>query len=106
MDEFINVPNLTRRGHGSKGEATFLNIKGEELEVQLAGGGQHVAWSCVNPAIGWDGGQRALIATGSIRDAVGTRWGEIKNTEEEKHLFCTLIQNSVHMNVVLKSRLP
>lgn len=90
-DERVSEPGLTGGGHGSKRDGALLHIEGEELELQLAGGGQHVAGRGVDPAVGRDGGQRALVATGTIRDAEGTKPGEMRHPGEGK-VLCSSVQ--------------
>lgn len=60
----------------------YLPVKGEQPEVELAGSGQQLPQAGVNPAVVAQGGEVALVATGRVGDAEGTRRGE-----SEKHLL-------------------
>lgn len=73
----------TGRGHGPEGDAALLPVEGEELQVELAGGGQHVARVGVDPAVGRDQGQGTPLAAGRVRDAGGDQTGPAQKDRQE-----------------------
>lgn len=77
----------TGRGHGPEGDAALLLVEGEELQVELAGGGQHVVRVGVDPAVGRDQGQGTPLAAGRVRDTGGGPDGPSSERQAGKRLL-------------------